>query len=64
MPRLSVTCCSPCPLDRETPALPAGLPSHRAVPSAVPPAELFAVTFCVLLLSCKDLVGYVFTKDR
>ncbi|XP_051023655.1 multidrug and toxin extrusion protein 1 [Acomys russatus] len=26
--------------------------------------ELFAVTFCVLLLSCKDLVGYVFTTDR
>ncbi|XP_039703424.1 multidrug and toxin extrusion protein 1 isoform X5 [Pteropus medius] len=26
--------------------------------------ELFAVTFCVLLLSCKDLVGYIFTTDR
>lgn len=25
--------------------------------------ELFAVTFCVLLLSCKDLVGYIFTTD-
>ncbi|XP_036308375.2 multidrug and toxin extrusion protein 1 isoform X3 [Pipistrellus kuhlii] len=26
--------------------------------------ELFAVAFCVLLLSCKDLVGYIFTTDR
>ncbi|XP_014644971.1 PREDICTED: multidrug and toxin extrusion protein 1 [Ceratotherium simum simum] len=26
--------------------------------------EVFAVTFCVLLLSCKDLVGYIFTTDR
>ncbi|XP_010616447.1 multidrug and toxin extrusion protein 1 isoform X1 [Fukomys damarensis] len=26
--------------------------------------ELFAVTFCVLLLSCKDLLGYIFTTDR
>ncbi|XP_054427135.1 multidrug and toxin extrusion protein 1 isoform X2 [Pteronotus mesoamericanus] len=26
--------------------------------------ELFAVVFCVLLLSCKDLVGYIFTTDR
>ncbi|KAI5934735.1 Multidrug and toxin extrusion protein 1 [Manis javanica] len=26
--------------------------------------EFFAVTFCVLLLSCKDLVGYIFTADR
>nr|XP_019612986.1 PREDICTED: multidrug and toxin extrusion protein 1 isoform X2 [Rhinolophus sinicus] len=26
--------------------------------------ELCAVTFCVLLLSCKDLVGYIFTTDR
>ncbi|XP_013221227.2 multidrug and toxin extrusion protein 1 isoform X1 [Ictidomys tridecemlineatus] len=26
--------------------------------------ELFAITFCVLLLSCKDLVGYIFTTDR
>lgn len=26
--------------------------------------ELVAVTFCVLLLSCKDLVGYIFTTDR
>ncbi|XP_021574484.1 multidrug and toxin extrusion protein 1-like [Carlito syrichta] len=26
--------------------------------------ELFAVTFCVLLLSCKDHVGYIFTTDR
>ncbi|XP_055450085.1 multidrug and toxin extrusion protein 1 [Psammomys obesus] len=26
--------------------------------------ELFAVTFCVLLLGCKDLVGYIFTTDR
>ncbi|XP_015413838.1 PREDICTED: multidrug and toxin extrusion protein 1 [Myotis davidii] len=25
---------------------------------------LFAVAFCVLLLSCKDLVGYIFTTDR
>ncbi|XP_012506905.1 PREDICTED: multidrug and toxin extrusion protein 1 isoform X2 [Propithecus coquereli] len=25
---------------------------------------LFAVTFCVLLLGCKDLVGYIFTTDR
>ncbi|XP_042111655.2 multidrug and toxin extrusion protein 1 isoform X4 [Ovis aries] len=25
---------------------------------------LFAVIFCVLLLGCKDVVGYVFTKDR
>ncbi|XP_047403102.1 multidrug and toxin extrusion protein 1-like isoform X1 [Sciurus carolinensis] len=25
---------------------------------------LFAITFCVLLLSCKDLVGYIFTTDR
>nr|XP_020751265.1 multidrug and toxin extrusion protein 1 [Odocoileus virginianus texanus] len=25
---------------------------------------LFAVIFCVLLLGCKDIVGYVFTKDR
>ncbi|VCW77493.1 unnamed protein product [Gulo gulo] len=25
---------------------------------------LFAVTFCVLMLSCKDLVGYIFTTDR
>ena len=25
--------------------------------------ELFAVTFCVLLLGCKDLVGYIFTTD-
>nr|XP_048304104.1 multidrug and toxin extrusion protein 1 [Myodes glareolus] len=26
--------------------------------------ELFAVTFCVLMISCKDLVGYIFTTDR
>nr|XP_012603398.1 multidrug and toxin extrusion protein 1-like isoform X4 [Microcebus murinus] len=26
--------------------------------------ELFAVTFCVLLLGCKDLVGYIFTTDQ
>ncbi|KAI5269597.1 multidrug and toxin extrusion protein 1 [Manis pentadactyla] len=26
--------------------------------------EFFAVTFYVLLLSCKDLVGYIFTADR
>ncbi|XP_037664956.1 multidrug and toxin extrusion protein 1 [Choloepus didactylus] len=26
--------------------------------------ELFAVTFCILLSSCKDLVGYIFTTDR
>ncbi|XP_063098753.1 multidrug and toxin extrusion protein 1 isoform X2 [Cavia porcellus] len=26
--------------------------------------ELFAVTFCVLLLSCKDLLGYIFTTNR
>ncbi|XP_057571771.1 multidrug and toxin extrusion protein 1-like [Hippopotamus amphibius kiboko] len=26
--------------------------------------ELFAVIFCVLLLSCKDIVGYIFTTDR
>lgn len=26
--------------------------------------ELFAVTFCVLLLGCKDFVGYIFTTDR
>ncbi|XP_006973641.1 multidrug and toxin extrusion protein 1 isoform X2 [Peromyscus maniculatus bairdii] len=26
--------------------------------------ELFAVTFCALLLGCKDLVGYIFTTDR
>ncbi|KAL1780151.1 multidrug and toxin extrusion protein 1 [Sigmodon hispidus] len=26
--------------------------------------ELFAITFCVLLLGCKDLVGYIFTTDR
>ncbi|XP_045680341.1 multidrug and toxin extrusion protein 1 isoform X5 [Phyllostomus hastatus] len=26
--------------------------------------ELFAVVFCVLLVSCKDLVGYIFTTDR
>lgn len=32
--------------------------------SAILPPELFAVTFCVLLLSCKDLVGYIFTTDR
>uniref|UniRef100_A0A8B9YIP3 Solute carrier family 47 member 1 n=1 Tax=Bos mutus grunniens TaxID=30521 RepID=A0A8B9YIP3_BOSMU len=25
---------------------------------------LFAVIFCVLLLGCKDVVGYVFTKDQ
>ncbi|XP_045425425.1 multidrug and toxin extrusion protein 1-like isoform X2 [Lemur catta] len=25
---------------------------------------LFAVIFCVLLLGCKDLVGYIFTTDR
>ncbi|XP_073902785.1 multidrug and toxin extrusion protein 1-like isoform X3 [Castor canadensis] len=25
---------------------------------------LFAVFFCVLMLSCKDLVGYIFTTDR
>ncbi|XP_069916041.1 multidrug and toxin extrusion protein 1 isoform X2 [Oryctolagus cuniculus] len=26
--------------------------------------ELIAVVFCVMLLSCKDLVGYIFTSDR
>ncbi|XP_004446552.2 multidrug and toxin extrusion protein 1 isoform X1 [Dasypus novemcinctus] len=26
--------------------------------------ELFAVTFCILLSSSKDLVGYIFTTDR
>ncbi|XP_054544982.1 multidrug and toxin extrusion protein 1-like isoform X4 [Talpa occidentalis] len=26
--------------------------------------EVFAVTLCVLLLSCKDLVGYIFTTER
>ncbi|XP_049632826.1 multidrug and toxin extrusion protein 1-like [Suncus etruscus] len=26
--------------------------------------ELFAVTLCVLMLSCKDLVGYIFTTDK
>ncbi|XP_057631324.1 multidrug and toxin extrusion protein 1 [Chionomys nivalis] len=26
--------------------------------------ELFAVTFCVLMIGCKDLVGYIFTTDR
>ncbi|KAM7333540.1 hypothetical protein ACRRTK_006860 [Alexandromys fortis] len=26
--------------------------------------ELFAVTFCVLIIVCKDLVGYIFTTDR
>ncbi|XP_062072194.1 multidrug and toxin extrusion protein 1 isoform X2 [Lepus europaeus] len=26
--------------------------------------ELVAVVFCVVLLSCKDLVGYIFTSDR
>ncbi|XP_054996781.1 multidrug and toxin extrusion protein 1 isoform X2 [Sorex araneus] len=26
--------------------------------------ELLAVTLCVLMLSCKDLVGYIFTTDR
>ncbi|XP_058532322.1 multidrug and toxin extrusion protein 1 isoform X2 [Ochotona princeps] len=26
--------------------------------------ELVAIIFCVLLLSCKDLVGYIFTSDR
>ncbi|XP_012872017.1 PREDICTED: multidrug and toxin extrusion protein 1-like isoform X1 [Dipodomys ordii] len=25
---------------------------------------LFAVAFCVLMLSCKDFVGYIFTTDR
>ncbi|CAO2643480.1 Multidrug and toxin extrusion protein 1 [Lemmus lemmus] len=25
---------------------------------------LFAVTFCVLMIGCKDLVGYIFTTDR
>nr|XP_035929365.1 multidrug and toxin extrusion protein 1-like isoform X1 [Halichoerus grypus] len=25
---------------------------------------LFAVTFCVLMLGCKDFVGYIFTTDR
>ncbi|XP_027482236.1 multidrug and toxin extrusion protein 1-like isoform X1 [Zalophus californianus] len=25
---------------------------------------VFAVAFCVLLLSCKDVVGYIFTTDR
>ncbi|GAB1296195.1 Multidrug and toxin extrusion protein 1 [Apodemus speciosus] len=29
-----------------------------------PPPKLFAVTFCVLLLGCKNLVGYIFTTDR
>lgn len=32
--------------------------------SAFFPPELFAVVFCVLLVSCKDLVGYIFTTDR
>ncbi|XP_004684620.1 PREDICTED: multidrug and toxin extrusion protein 1 [Condylura cristata] len=26
--------------------------------------EIFAVTLCVLLLSCKDLMGYIFTTER
>lgn len=40
------------------------LPVHCAVSSDPLPPELFAVTFCVLLLGCKDLVGYIFTTDR
>uniref|UniRef100_A0A5G2RLY7 Solute carrier family 47 member 1 n=1 Tax=Sus scrofa TaxID=9823 RepID=A0A5G2RLY7_PIG len=38
--------------------------ARRSSVVALVVTELFAVTFCVLLLSCKDLVGYVFTKDR
>lgn len=43
------------------PQFPADLP-HCALLCHLPP-EFFAVTFCVLLLSCKDLVGYIFTTD-
>lgn len=41
-----------------------GPPFSRGCFSLVFPPELFAVAFCVLLLSCKDLVGYIFTTDR
>ncbi|XP_072496109.1 multidrug and toxin extrusion protein 1 isoform X1 [Notamacropus eugenii] len=26
--------------------------------------EMFAVTLCIILASCKDIVGYIFTSDR
>lgn len=39
-----------------------GVPAQCAV-FFLPP-ELVAIIFCVLLLSCKDLVGYIFTSDR
>uniref|UniRef100_A0A8C3WV82 Multidrug and toxin extrusion protein n=1 Tax=Catagonus wagneri TaxID=51154 RepID=A0A8C3WV82_9CETA len=38
--------------------------ARRSSVVALVVTELFAVAFCVLLLGCKDLVGYVFTKDR
>lgn len=40
------------------------LPINCDISSDPLPLELFAVTFCVLLLGCKDLVGYIFTTDR
>lgn len=39
------------------------LPIHCDTSSDPLSSELFAVTFCVLLLGCKDLVGYIFTTD-
>uniref|UniRef100_H0XCY6 Multidrug and toxin extrusion protein n=2 Tax=Otolemur garnettii TaxID=30611 RepID=H0XCY6_OTOGA len=47
-------------------ALGAGDPEQARKSSAVAllVTALFAVTFCVLLLCCKDLVGYIFTTDR
>lgn len=41
-----------------------GPPCSLGCFSVVSPPELFAVAFCVLLISCKDLVGYIFTTDR
>ncbi|XP_060059163.1 multidrug and toxin extrusion protein 1-like isoform X3 [Erinaceus europaeus] len=38
--------------------------ARRSSTVALLVTEVFAVTLCVLMLSCKELVGYIFTTDR
>lgn len=42
---------------------PAALLSHCVVSVLFLSPGVLAVTFCVLILSCKDFVGYIFTTD-
>ncbi|XP_074045350.1 multidrug and toxin extrusion protein 1 [Macrotis lagotis] len=47
-------------------ALGAGDIEHAKISSAISLliTEMFAITLCIILASCKDIVGYIFTSDR